>query len=755
MPLQHGFSFDIKGLLKSGLATPHQTPPLIFELPLQKLLVRIQPMKNLVFVMLSAIGSMVHPIVFAQPVNRCGVNEHEQWLQSKDPKRAYQREQFNQMVNDYADQLLASKTTLPNINIPIVVHLVYKTAAQNISDAQIISQIDILNQDFNRQNPDTANTPVPFLPIAGVANVSFCLATVDPAGNPTTGIERRLTTVNSFNTNDAVKSFASGGLDAWDPSQYFNVWVCNLGGGLLGYGEFPTNQLSNSYGVVIGYNYFGNIGNVSAPYNLGRTATHELGHCFNLFHIWGDDGTACTGSDQCADTPNQAGENYTCPGFPSISCNNGPNGDMWMNYMDYSDDACMNMFTAGQVARMLAVLNNGPYSDLQNSTACGTNNLFALDARILGVDAPSGNLCNGNITPIIQLKNQGADTLTSVVINYDIDNGPSQSYTWTGSLASLNTVTVTLPTISSGPGNHVFNVASSLPNNSPDQNTINDTASSSFAVVGLGQPIPYAEGFEANFPNTGAILYNPDAGFTWEQTAAASHSGGQSIYINHYDYSSNGEVDEYILPNLDLTSIASPELSFWVAYRLYTNPTSNPNYSDTLEVLVSTDCGQTFTSAYKKFSTALVTTPAPFYTTAAFVPTASQWRRDSIDLSPFASFNNVVIKFRSITDYENNLYLDDINIDGTTGVSNVGMLDQVRMYPNPVVQDLFLNMNALASDEKMNVQVCDMAGRIVKRLYSLSGGQSYTIDVSDLDAGVYLLQITGDRNAKTFVFTKK
>ncbi|MFZ9942093.1 MAG: M43 family zinc metalloprotease [Bacteroidia bacterium] len=712
-------------------------------------------MKKLVFVLLSAIGSMVHPIVFAQPVNRCGVNEHEQWLQSKDPKRAYQREQFNQMVNDYADQLLASKTTLPNINIPIVVHLVYKTAAQNISDAQIISQIDILNQDFNRQNPDTANTPVPFLPIAGVANVNFCLATVDPVGNPTTGIERRLTTVNSFNTNDAVKSFASGGLDAWDPSQYFNVWVCNLGGGLLGYGEFPTNQLSNTYGVVIGYNYFGNIGNVSAPYNLGRTATHELGHCFNLFHIWGDDGTACTGSDQCADTPNQAGENYTCPGFPSISCNNGPNGDMWMNYMDYSDDACMNMFTAGQVARMLAVLNNGPYSDLQNSTACGTNNLFALDARILGVDAPSGNLCNGNITPIIQLKNQGADTLTSVVINYDIDNGPGQSYTWAGSLASLNTVTVTLPTISSGPGNHVFNVASSLPKNSPDQNTINDTASSSFAVVGLGQPIPYAEGFEANFPNTGALLYNPDAGFTWEQTAAASHSGGQSIYINHYDYSSNGEVDEYILPNLDLTSIASPELSFWVAYRLYTNPTSNPNYSDTLEVLVSTDCGQTFTSAYKKFSTALVTTPAPFYTTAAFVPNASQWRRDSIDLSPFASFNNVVIKFRSITDYENNLYLDDINIDGTTGVSNVGMLDQVRMYPNPVVQDLFLNMNALASDEKMNVQISDMTGRIVKRLYSLSGGQSYPIDVSDLDAGVYLLQITGDRNAKTFVFTKK
>lgn len=712
-------------------------------------------MKKLLLVLITAIGSMINPIVFAQPVNRCGVNEHEQWLQSKNPKRAHQREQFNQMVNDYADQLISSKSALPNITIPIVVHLVYKTAAQNISDAQIISQIDILNQDFNRQNPDTANTPVPFLPVAGIANVNFCLATIDPAGNPTTGIERRLTTVNSFNTNDAVKSFASGGLDAWDPSQYFNVWVCNLGGGLLGYGEFPTNQLSNTYGVVIGYNYFGNIGNVSAPYNLGRTATHELGHCFNLFHIWGDDGTACTGSDQCPDTPNQAGENYTCPGFPSISCNNGPNGDMWMNYMDYSDDACMNMFTAGQVARMLAVLNNGPYSDLQNSTACGSSNLFALDARILGVDAPTGNLCNGVISPIVELKNQGADTLTSVVINYNIDNGPNQSYTWTGSLASLNTVTVTLPTISSGPGNHVFNVASSLPNNNPDQNPINDTASSTFAVVGLGQPIPYAEGFETTFPNTGAILYNPDAGFTWEQTAAASHTGSQSIYINHYDYSSNGEIDEYILPNLDLTSINSPKLSFWLAYRLYTNPSSNPNYSDTLEVLVSTDCGQTFTSAYKKFSTSLVTTPAPFYTTAAFVPTASQWRRDSVDLAPFASFNNVVIKFRSITDYENNLYLDDINIDGTTGIGDNDALSRVSIYPNPVAEDLFLNITSLAPHEKISVQISDMAGRVVRRITDLSGGQTYPIETNLFEAGFYLLQIIGESDAKTFVVTKK
>ncbi|MGR6087915.1 MAG: M43 family zinc metalloprotease [Arcticibacter sp.] len=691
----------------------------------------------------------------AQKVNRCAAVEHEQWLQSQNPKRAIQRERFDQVVNEYADRLLSSKTTMPNITIPVVVHLVYKTNAQNISDAQILSQIDVLNQDFNRLNADTANTPAPFKPIAGTANITFCMATVDPAGNPTNGIERRLTTVNSFNTSDAVKAFATGGLDAWDPSQYFNIWVCNLGGGLLGYAEFPTNQLSNTYGVVIGYNYFGNTGTLSPPYDLGRTATHEVGHCFNLFHIWGDDGTACTGSDQCADTPNQAGENYTCPGFPSISCNNGPNGDMWMNYMDYSDDACMNMFTAGQVARMLAVVNNGPYSNLQNSAACGSSNLLALDARMMGVDFPTGNICSGNITPVIQLKNQGSDTLTSVVITYNIDNGTPQTYNWVGSLASLATTTITLPTITTSAGAHTFYAASSLPNNNPDQDPSNDNTSSNFSVVGVGQPVPFAEGFEATFPNTGAVLNNPDASFTWEQTSAAAHTGTQSIYINNFDYSSNGEIDEYILPNLDLTAVGSPKLSFWVAYRLYTNPTANPNYSDTLEVLVSTDCGQTFTSAYKKFSTALVTTPAPFYTTAAFVPTATQWRRDSIDLAPYASFNNVVVKFRSITDYENNLYLDDINIDGTTGLSSQPSLSTVNIYPNPANNFLNIDLTGISSDLNVGIRIVDMTGETVHATYNNMGGQLLRVETSNISAGMYVVEIIGTDGAVRMPFTKQ
>src|SRR6267142_3041367 len=242
--------------------------------------------------------------------------------------------------------------------IPVVVHVVWNTASQNISDAQIASQIDVLNRDFRRTNPDVASTPAVFLPLATDARVEFFLATVSPNGTPTNGIERRQTTVTSFSSNDAVKSQAAGGLDAWDANHYLNIWVCQLGGGLLGYAQFPGGSAATD-GVVILQSAFGITGTAAAPFDLGRTATHEIGHWLNLNHIWGDDGTGCTGTDNVADTPNQGGPNAGTPAFPHVSCSNGPNGDLFMNYMDYVDDRAMFMFTAGQVARMQACLD-GP-----------------------------------------------------------------------------------------------------------------------------------------------------------------------------------------------------------------------------------------------------------------------------------------------------------------------------------------------------------------------------------------------------------
>ncbi len=240
--------------------------------------------------------------------------------------------------------------------IPVVVHVVFNSAAENISDEQIHSQITVLNQDFRSTNPDASNTPSVFQPLVADARIEFELATTDPSGNPTTGITRTETTVTAFGDDDGVKSASTGGADAWPRDKYLNMWVCSLTGGLLGYAQFPGGPEATD-GVVIRHSAFGNTGTAAAPFDLGRTTTHEIGHWLNLRHIWGDDGNGCNGDDFVADTPNQASENTGMPSFPHVSCDNDPNGDLFMNYMDYTDDAGMFMFTHGQVTRMHAALD--------------------------------------------------------------------------------------------------------------------------------------------------------------------------------------------------------------------------------------------------------------------------------------------------------------------------------------------------------------------------------------------------------------
>jgi hypothetical protein len=300
----------------------------------------------------------------------CGTTEYQQMLEQQDPSIINRREEIEQFTRDYLINNPQGDRAL--VTIPVVVHVVYNTTAENISDAQIQSQITVLNQDFRRLNADVANTPSAFSNLVGDANIEFCLATTDPNGNPTNGVLRVPTSATSFSTNNTVKSSTSGGSNAWNASRYLNMWVCDISGSILGYAQFPGGSASTD-GVVIDYQYFGTNGTATAPFNKGRTATHEVGHWLNLFHIWGDDGTGCTGSDQVTDTPNAAGSNVGCPAFPRVTCSNGPNGDMFMNYMDYTDDACMYMFSNGQVARMQALFaTGGARASLLTSNGCGT-----------------------------------------------------------------------------------------------------------------------------------------------------------------------------------------------------------------------------------------------------------------------------------------------------------------------------------------------------------------------------------------------
>ncbi len=305
---------------------------------------------------------------FAQ--RKCGAMEAFHRMETEDPAFIQNHEDIENFTQNFINNGGMEINGRAVVTIPVVVHVVYNTAAQNVSDAQIQSQIDVLNADFRKLNADWTGTPSVFQSLVADCEVQFCLAQRDPNGNATTGIIRKSTTVTSFSTNDNVKRSANGGDDAWPSSSYLNLWVCNLSGGVLGYAQFPGGAASTD-GVVITYTGFGTTGTAAAPFNKGRTATHEVGHWLNLYHIWGDDGTACTGTDNCGDTPNQGSENYGCPTFPHVSCSNGANGDMFMNYMDYTDDACMFMFTAGQKARMQALfVSGGARYSLVSSLGC-------------------------------------------------------------------------------------------------------------------------------------------------------------------------------------------------------------------------------------------------------------------------------------------------------------------------------------------------------------------------------------------------
>lgn len=689
----------------------------------------------------------------AQVHRTCGTDQHEQYLQQKDPKRAEKRAAYQAAIEKYMANNKQAAQNQAIVTIPLVVHLVYQNATENIQDAQIQSQIDILNADFTRTNADASSTPSAFQSVSSSPQIQFCWASVDPSGNPTTGIERRQTTVATFSTNDNMKFFSSGGLDSWDVTKYFNIWVCDLGSGLLGYGEFPTGSPSNTWGFVSNYWCFGDTLQVNAPFDKGRTSTHEIGHCLNLFHIWGDDGGACTGSDQCADTPNQASENYGCPTFPKVSCTNGPNGEMFMNYMDYSDDACMNMFTANQSTRMLAIVNNPPYNSLTTSTVCTVVPPSNDDAGITVFASPVGSLCGVTSTaPQVVIRNYGSNNLTSATINYQLDGGGVQTTPYSGNLATLATATVTLPSMAVTPGTHTLSAYTTLPNGAADGNATNDAGTPTvFNVVSTGVAMPLVEGFESTtFPPTGWSITNPDAGTTWARTTVAKKTGLASAFMDNYNYNSSGAVDELIAPPVNLTTGTNQVMTFELAYQLYTSPTSTLTFSDTLNVMVSTNCGQTYTSVYKKFSTAL-TTATPAFSTNQFTPTAAQWRQETISLTPYNTSSAAFIKFKHTCDYENQLYIDDVNISSTIGINTYAALAGVAIYPNPSADGKFFVDIKQNQAKVQKLSVYDVLGNKVYEINEMIPTGFYEMNLDNLSNGTYLVEVIKDNKP---VYTK-
>ena len=637
---------------------------------------------------------------FAQvpPHRTCGTMDHHNYLMQTRSNYATDYSQYNQMLDQYIQNNQAALNTAArtaNITIPVVIHILYNTSTQNISDAQATSQFAVLNNDFQRLNADKVNTPSTFTSVAGGVGITFCLAQRDPNGNATTGIIHKSTTTTSFTTDDKIKSSSTGGDDPWDVTRYINIWIGNISGGILGYGEFPTNTLSNTYGLVLNYTATGTMGTAGAPYNLGRTGTHEFGHCFNLRHIWGDGGAQCAASDGITDTPPQqggtaapAGCNYGVPTYPwqpntctrpdgigGASVTN-VNGDMFMNYMDYTDDAAMNMFTQQQCVRMLAVVSNAPWNVLASSNGCTPVTSYSLDAGIASIIRPvnSTSTCVNSVTPSVVLTNAGSSTLTSAKVLYKMDATATQTLNWTGSLATNANATLTLNAYTGlTSAAHTFSVWVTAPNGGVDQGSTNDSQSSTFTVTAAatGATLPFTEGFEATtFPPTNWTLVNSNtinAANTWTRVAnttgipvtpASTAAARMDNYTGTTDIT--GQINALRSPALSFVGAnSSLNVRFDVSHKQYDATTS-----DSLNVYISTDCGGTWTFLYgkgDKKTPSLITSVGTM--TAAYTPTANaQWRRDSISLAAYVGQPSVYLKFESYSGWGNYLWLDNINV---------------------------------------------------------------------------------------------
>ncbi|HEY4877210.1 MAG TPA: M43 family zinc metalloprotease [Puia sp.] len=331
-------------------------------------------------ILLSLITSLT--VLFATSQRICGFAEYRQQFIHNTPgltEKISSIEAFTKRLQNLDSPSSNNSITQSSvITIPVVVHVIYNSSSQNINDAQVQSQIDVLNKDYRRQNVDAANTPSYFQQFAADCGFHFVLAKVDPHGYATNGIVRKRSSVQQFNINDGIKFTSSNGDDAWDADSYFNIWVGDLTGGVLGYSSVVGGPKAND-GIVVSYKAFGTLGTATVPFNEGRTATHETGHWLNLIHTWGD---ADCGDDKVDDTPPQQAAEYGCPSGIIISCTDGPNGEMYTNFMDFTNDACMNIFTQGQRIRMRALFepDGVRYPLLSSMALTGTGLADTVDA---------------------------------------------------------------------------------------------------------------------------------------------------------------------------------------------------------------------------------------------------------------------------------------------------------------------------------------------------------------------------------------
>lgn len=524
--------------------------------------------------------------------------------------------------------------------IPVAVHVIYNTSAQNVSDAAVQTMINQLNMDYRKLNSDFSTARAAVQGFAADAQIEFCLAQQKPDGSATNGIEHVFTNEACYDVDtetDKMKSSSTGGADPWNPSKYLNVYIVHLcgsspqTGGVAGYAYIPAagNGLHGSSidGLVIDYSIGMGAGN--------RTWTHEIGHYLGLHHTWGDLSANACGNvfpdtdDGFSDTPDSKEANFGCP-YAASCTGNSSYGDQVENYMDYSD--CTVMFTTQQANYMNSVLTNIRSSLITNNNACATSG-----APVANFTGTPTTICPGQTVSF---------TSTST--------GTNLTYAWQFPGGTPSTSTIANPTVTYNTAG-TYNVTLTVTSGGQSDPEVK----TAYITVSGATSLPLAEGFEgATFPPANWALNNPDADLTWVRTTSASGFGTStaSAYVNNYAYNAAGQYDWLITPSYSFSGVSNGRIKWDYAYAPY----ASTGYADSLEVMYSTNCGTTWTSLWKKGGTQLSTISGT--NTNNFVPTAAQWKKDSVALSALNGQANVKFAFRNRNTYGNNLFLDNVNI---------------------------------------------------------------------------------------------
>jgi PKD repeat protein len=662
----------------------------------------------------------------------CGTDWINARFGMQNPDKAALRQQILQLIDEDAMHAGVQRNTYV---IPVVVHVLHKGGPENISNGQIEDAIRVLNEDLRRINPDTGNTRGVFKPHAADFNLEFRLAKKDPQGNCTNGITRTFCPI-SYEADDRVKSNFEGGIDAWPVDRYFNIWVVGRiqleTAGVIGYAYFPSWGMSGNYGVVMDNKYMGTIG--TAQGKDGRTLTHEVGHCLELYHTFQSGcGNNCSNSgDRVCDTPPTADATYSCT-FSLNSCSNDASGsgsafssdipDQVENYMSYNQNFCQNMFTKGQKQRSDASISNTFLAQVVSS------------ANLISTGVADGlNLPECSLNPDFTWSKSQLCPGDSVLFSDMTQNGSPDSVRWNvqGPVStSYSGAPVFIPF--STPG--VYSVTQTVYNSQGNQSI------SKNAIIRVsGDPDFQSWMFYDNMDE------NPLTTSRWMSTNPGYGTGWQQKWIapaqNNALYVPNGQAADirYDLfsPVYDISEIEQPRLRFKTAFSVKPNLAS----SDNLRVWFSKDCGATWVLRFTKTGSMLTSMPESW--NAQEPLSVNDWTEWDLNIPEFfQGSTQFSLRFAFTTGGGNDVYMDDVNIMGVSHLEQSADVI-VGLNPNPT-EDLFiLKMPEDAGITRIEIR--DAGGRMVHLSgLAFNGVHTFSSNKLGLAPGCYFVSLFGTK----------